>query len=66
MKQLSTEQRLTHLIELKVQRDEIDREIAVLLGDTPPPWRPRPSVRDMGSGNSQTGSHSNTSESADE
>ena len=34
MKQLSTEQRLTRLIELKPQRDEIDREIAVLLGDT--------------------------------
>ena len=34
MKQLSTEQRLTRLIELKAQRDEIDREIAVLLGDT--------------------------------
>jgi hypothetical protein len=66
MEQLSTEQRLTRLIELKAQRDEIDREIAVLLGEMPPPRRPRPSVRDMSSGNSQTGSHSNTSESADE
>jgi len=34
MKQLSSEQRLTRLIQLKAQRDEIDREIAVLLGDT--------------------------------
>jgi hypothetical protein len=66
MKQLSTEQRLTRLIELKAQRDEIDREIAVLLGDTPPPRRPRPSVRDMSSSNSQMGSHAKTTESLDE
>ena len=58
MKQLSTEQRLTRLIELKAQRDEIDREIAVLLGDAPVPRRTRSSERAMSSGNSQTVSHS--------
>jgi hypothetical protein len=45
MKQLSTEQRLTRLIELKGQRDEIDRQIAVLLGDAPAPGRSRSSER---------------------
>jgi len=65
MKQLSTEQRLTRLIELKAQRDEIDREIAVLLGDTPLTRRPRASVRDTNSGIGQTVSHSKTIESAD-
>jgi hypothetical protein len=54
MKQLSTEQRLTRLIEL----DEIDREIAVLLGDAPVPGRTRSSQRVMRSGNSQTVSQS--------
>jgi hypothetical protein len=65
MKQLSTEQRLTRLIELKAQRDEIDREIAVLLGDAPAPGRTRSSERVMRSGNSQTVSQSKTAESAE-
>jgi hypothetical protein len=55
---LNIEQRLARLIELKAQRDETDREIAVLLGEAPPPRRPRASVRDMSSGNSQMVSHS--------
>jgi hypothetical protein len=59
MKQLTTDQRLAHLIELKAQRDEIDREIAVLLGEAPP------SARVVSSGNSQTLSHPKTIESAD-
>jgi len=65
MKQLSTEQRLTRLIELKAQRDEIDREIAVLLGDNPPARRPRASMREISSGNSQTGSHAKAVENAE-
>jgi hypothetical protein len=65
MKQLTTDQRLARLIELKAQRDEIDREIAVLLGDAPVARRTRPPSRVVSSGNSQTGSHSKTIESAD-
>jgi hypothetical protein len=66
MKQLTTEQRLTRLIELKAQRDEIDREIAVLLGDpSPPARRTRPPVRVMNLGSSQTVSHAKTVESED-
>jgi hypothetical protein len=66
MKQLTTEQRLTRLIELKAQRDEIDREIAVLLGDAPPPARrTRPTVRATSSGNSETMSPSKSIDGAD-
>jgi hypothetical protein len=65
MKQLSTEQRLARLIDLKAQRDEIDREIAALLGDPPPPRRTRPAVRVMASDTSETMSHSKTIESTD-
>jgi hypothetical protein len=65
MKQLTTEQRLARLIDLKAQRDEIDREIAVLLGDAPAPRRTRPPVRGMTSGSSETVGHSKTIESAD-
>jgi hypothetical protein len=65
MKQLSTEQRLTRLIELKAQRDEIDREIAVLLGDAPAQGRTRSSERVVRTGNSQTVSQSKTVESAE-
>ena len=65
MKQLSTEQRLARLIDLKAQRDEIDREIAALLGDAPPPRRTRPAARVMASDTSETMSHSKTVESAD-
>jgi hypothetical protein len=65
VKQLSIEQRLTRLIELKAQRDEIDREIAVLLGDSPAPQRTRSSERVMRAGNSQTVSQSKTAESAE-
>jgi len=65
MKQLTTEQRLARLIELKAQRDDIDREIAVLLGDAPPPRRTRPSMRLTTSGTGESVSHSKTIESAD-
>jgi hypothetical protein len=65
MKQLTTEQRLARLIDLKAQRDEIDREIAALLGDAPPPRRTRPPVRVMASDTSETVSHSKAIESAD-
>ncbi len=65
MKQLTTEQRLARPMELKAQRDEIDREIAILLGDAPPPRRTRPSVRVMSSGNSETVSHSKSFDGAD-
>jgi hypothetical protein len=64
MKQLTTEQRLARLIELKAKRDEIDQEIAVLLGEAPPPRRTRPSVRVMAS-NPEAISQSKTIESAD-
>jgi hypothetical protein len=65
MKQLTTDQRLARLIELKAQRDEIDQEIAVLLGEAPLARRTRPSARVVSSGNSQTLSHPKTIESAD-
>lgn len=65
MKQLTTEQRLARLMELKAQRDEIDREIAFLLGDAPSPRRTRPSVRVMTSATSETVSHSKTTDGAD-
>jgi hypothetical protein len=66
MKQLTTEQRLARLIELKAKRDEIDREIAVLLGEAPPPRRSRPSVRVVAStSTSEPLGHSKTLESAD-
>lgn len=65
MKQPTTEQRLARLIELKAQRDEIDREIAVLLGDAPAPRRTRPSVRAMTSSTGEPVSQSKTIESAD-
>ena len=54
MKQLTIEQRLARLIELKEQRDEIDQEIAVLLGDDPPPRRGRRSARGRNSGTGHT------------
>jgi hypothetical protein len=65
MKQLTTEQRLARLIELKAKRDEIDREIAALLGEAPPPRRSRPSVRAMAPSTSEPFSQSKTLESAD-
>ena len=67
VKQLTTEQRLARLIELKEQRDEIDQEIAVLLGDDPPPRRGRPSARGKNSGTGHTVkdvSHARTEQSA--
>jgi hypothetical protein len=65
MRQLNTEQRLARLIELKAQRDEIDREIAVLLGDAPPPRHTRPSARITSSGNSRRARASKDTESAE-
>ena len=62
MKQLTTEQRLDRLVELKAQRDEIDREIAAILGDAPPPRRIRSSVR---AGGSEAASQSRPIDSAD-
>src|SRR5215471_2566322 len=67
MKQLTTEQRLARLIELKELRDEIDQEIAVLLGDDPPARRGRPSARGKNSGTGHTVndvSHAHTEQSA--
>jgi hypothetical protein len=67
VKQLTIEQRLARLIELKEQRDEIDQEIAALLGDDPPPRRGRPSGRGKNSGTAHTineVSHARTEQSA--
>jgi hypothetical protein len=64
MRQLTTEQRLARLIELKTKRDEIDQEIAVLLGEAPPPRRNRQSARVMAS-STETISQSKSTESAD-
>jgi hypothetical protein len=67
VKQLTIEQRLARLIELKEQRDEIDQEIAALLGDDPTPRRGRPSGRGKNSGAGHTVnevSHARTEQSA--